>query len=87
MNYTQKEKAQQLHQLHHTNKLLILPNVWDVLSAKLLEKIGYPAIATASASIAYTNGYLDGENIPFENLLAILSKIANSVGIPVFWRY
>lgn len=83
MNYTQKEKAQQLHQLHYTNKLLILPNVWDVLSAKLLEKNGYPAIATASASIAYTNGYLDGENIPFENLLAILSKIANSVSIPV----
>lgn len=81
--FNQKEKALQFHQLHHTDKLLILPNIWDVLGAKLLENTGYPAIATASASIAYTNGYLDGEKIPFDDLCSILSRISNQVNIPV----
>lgn len=81
--FSQKEKALQLHQLHHADDMLILPNVWDVLGAKLLEDIGYPAIATASASIAYTNGHLDGEKIPFNDLRSVLSQISNSVNIPV----
>lgn len=81
--YTQKDKALQLHQLHQGKDPLILPNIWDVLGAKLLEDTGYAAIATASASIAFTNGYLDGEKIPFDNLLSILTKIANSVNLPV----
>ena len=80
---TQQQKATQFFQLHHSGKLLILPNVWDTLSALLLEDIGYPAVATASASIAFANGYNDGENIPFEELLLILRKITTSVNIPV----
>ncbi|MES2418372.1 MAG: isocitrate lyase/phosphoenolpyruvate mutase family protein [Bacteroidota bacterium] len=79
----QKEKALQLHQLHQTNQLLVLPNIWDVLGAKLLESIGYQAIATASAAIAFTNGYHDGEKIPFADLLFILKRIAGRVNVPV----
>lgn len=82
-NYSQKEKALQLHQLHHRVEPLILPNIWDVLGAKLLENLNYPAIATASASIAYTNGYLDGQNLPFSDLLSILTRIAKNVNVPV----
>lgn len=81
--FNQKEKAIQLHKLHHTDRLLILPNVWDVLGARLLEDIGYTAIATASASIAFSNGYPDGEKIPFKNLLQILNQITDSVNLPV----
>ena len=80
---TQAEKAKQLHQLHHSGKLLILPNIWDVLGAKLLEDLGYEAIATASAAVAYSNGYNDGENIPFSEVLHILQRIAGSVNVPV----
>ncbi len=85
MNYkfNQKEKALQLYQLHHADNILILPNIWDVLGAKLLENIGYSAIATASASIAYTNGHPDGEKIPFDDLCSILSQISNNVNVPV----
>ncbi len=79
----QKNKALQLHKLHQGNQLIVLPNIWDVLGAKLLEDIGYPAIATASASIAYTNGHLDGEKIPFSDLLNILTNITRSVNVPV----
>lgn len=70
-------------ELHYNGKLLVLPNVWDPLSALLLESLGYKAVATASASIAYSNGYPDGEKIPFKEVILILKKIVKSVRIPV----
>ena len=82
-NTAQPDNGKLFNQLHHNGKLLVLPNVWDPLSAMLLENLGYPAVATASASIALSNGYADGEKIPFEEVLAILRKIVNSVKIPV----
>lgn len=78
---TQKEK--QFGQLHHNGELLVLPNVWDPLGAMLLQNLGYKAVATASASIALSNGYQDGEKIPFDHLLLILKRITKSVHIPV----
>ncbi|MEO6721227.1 MAG: isocitrate lyase/phosphoenolpyruvate mutase family protein [Ferruginibacter sp.] len=80
---TREQKAKQFHQLHHSGKLLVLPNIWDCIGALLLEDLNYPAIATASASVAFSNGYDDGENIPFDVLLALLGRIANSVNVPV----
>ncbi|MFD2520012.1 isocitrate lyase/PEP mutase family protein [Emticicia soli] len=80
---TQKEKALKLYALHHTGKLLILPNIWDALGAILLESLEFSAIATASASIAFSNGYNDGEQLPFADVLARLKQIANSVAVPV----
>ena len=80
---SQSEKEKQFHELHHNNKLLVLPNIWNPLSVKLLEETGYKAVATASASIAFANGYQDGEKIPFEELIFILKRIVKSVNIPV----
>ena len=82
-NPIQTEKENRLHELHHNGTILVLPNIWDPLGAILLESLGYKAIATASASIAYSNGYQDGENIPFNDVLIILKKIVKSVKIPV----
>lgn len=79
----QNQKALAFRALHHAANLLVLPNVWDVLGAALLEDIGYPAIATASASIAYTNGFQDGEQIPFNQLLSIITQIVKGVSLPV----
>jgi len=79
----QSEKEKQFYQLHHNDRLLVLPNIWNPLGAMLLEDIGFKAVATASASIALSNGYQDGENIPFDELIAILKKIVSSVNIPV----
>lgn len=79
----QQIKAKQFHQLHHAEEMLVFPNVWDCLGAKLLESLDYPAIATASASIAYTNGYLDGEIFSFDQLLELLKQITSSVNLPV----
>src|SRR6476646_5761116 len=79
----QQEKAKRFYDLDHCGKLLILPNIWDSLGAMLLEDMDYPAVATASAAVAFANGYDAGENIPFNELLAILKRIAEKVNIPV----
>jgi len=79
----QQEKAKQFYNLHHSGRLLILPNIWDCLGANLLESLNYPAIATASASVAFTNGYDDGQQISFNSVLELLKKIVSSVNIPV----
>ena len=76
-------KEKRLYDLHHNDKLLVLPNIWDPLGATLLQELGYPAVATASASIAFANGYDDGQQIPFDNLLSILARIVSSVSVPV----
>ena len=79
----QREKENHFHKLHHNGGLLILPNIWDVLGASLLQDIGYPAVATSSSAIALSNGYQDGEKLPFEDLLKILTRISQGVNIPV----
>jgi 2-methylisocitrate lyase-like PEP mutase family enzyme len=79
----QQEKAKQFYNLHHSGRLLILPNIWDCLGANLLESLKYPAVATASASVAFTNGYDDGQRISYDSVLGILKKIVSSVNIPV----
>lgn len=80
---TQREKAIQLKTLHYSGKLLVLPNVWDVLGAVLLESLEFPAIATASAAMAWSTGYNDGEQVPFNQALQRLTEIAGSVDVPV----
>ncbi|MEO6837775.1 MAG: isocitrate lyase/phosphoenolpyruvate mutase family protein [Ginsengibacter sp.] len=77
------EKGKILNELHHNGKLLILPNVWEVSGAVMLENVGYPAVATSSSAVAWSNGYNDGEKIPFKDLLKILKRIVSSVNIPV----
>jgi len=77
------DKANLFKSLHHNNKILVLPNIWNPLGSVLLESLGFAAVATASASIALSNGYADGENISFKELLAILKRITCSVKIPV----
>ena len=80
---SQAEKADLLKKLHYSGKTLVLPNIWDAAGAVLLENLGYPAVATASAAIARAHGYEDGERIPFDFLLAIVAQIVKSVGVPV----
>lgn len=80
---TQKEKAEAFKRLHHSDKMLVLPNVWEPLGAMIVEDSGYPAVATSSSAMAVTNGFHDGQKIPFNVLLAELERIAKSVSVPV----
>ena len=80
---TQTSLAIQFRQQHFGSRLLILPNIWDALGARLMENLGYPSVATASVATALTNGFLDGEHIPFGRLLEIVRTIASSVRLPL----
>ncbi len=79
----QQDKARVFRSLHHGDKLLVLPNCWDVISAKVLQHSGAPAIATASASISWARGVPDGEGLSLEQMLDTVSLICNSVDVPV----
>src|SRR5258708_2548726 len=76
-------KALQFRQLHRGPGILILPNAWDVASARIFEEAGFPAIATTSAGIAFSLGYPDGQRIPREEMLARIGRIARAVHVPV----
>ena len=73
----------QFRQRHRGPGPLILANVWDVASARIIEEAGFPAIATTSAGIAYSLGYPDGQRIPPEEMLARIGRIARAVQVPV----
>jgi 2-methylisocitrate lyase-like PEP mutase family enzyme len=79
----QVRKAEDLRALHHDPKLLVLPNIWDPLGARLLQGLGYPAVATASAAVAYSLGYADGQRIRFDAMLEAIRRIVSSVEVPV----
>lgn len=79
----QKENASKFSSLHKTNKLFVLPNAWDIGSAVIFEKAGFPAVATSSAGIAHSMGYSDGEQIDFEELLYLVERMAKRVSIPL----
>jgi 2-methylisocitrate lyase-like PEP mutase family enzyme len=63
--------------------MLLLPNAWDVASARILEECGHPAIATTSAGIAYSLGHPDGQRISRGEMLEVVGRIARAVRIPV----
>lgn len=80
----QHERAEHLRALHHAPALLELVNVWDVTSARAVAGTpGCAALATASAAIADSHGYEDGEQIPWELHEAVLRRICSAVELPV----
>jgi 2-methylisocitrate lyase-like PEP mutase family enzyme len=80
---TQAAKAEAFRALHRGPKTLVLPNAWDVASARIFEDAGVAAIATSSAGIAFSLGYPDGQKISRDEMLAVVARIAAKVKIPV----
>jgi 2-methylisocitrate lyase-like PEP mutase family enzyme len=84
MNRTlQIAKANAFRKLHDGPRMLVLPNAWDVASARLYEAAGFSAIATTSAGVAWALGYPDGETITRQTMLEAVRRIANRVSVPV----
>ena len=82
-NKTLAGKAAAFLKLHQGPPILVLANVWDVVSACLVEQAGFPALATSSAAIANSLGYPDGQRISREEMLSVVARIAAKVNIPV----
>jgi 2-methylisocitrate lyase-like PEP mutase family enzyme len=77
-------RARTLLDLHTAPEILVLANVWDVVSARVVAATaGVRALATASHSIAATFGYEDGENIPLDLHLDMVARIVGAVDLPV----
>jgi len=79
----QGRKAEELRKLHSGGRVLVLPNAWDVASARVLEELGYPAIATTSAGVAFALGYPDGQRVTRDQMLEVVARIARAVRVPV----
>lgn len=82
-NNNQLLKAQRFSHLHKQNAVFVLPNAWDVISAKVFEESGFEAIGTTSAGIATSLGYKDGEKIPVTKMIEVIKNIADSVKVPL----
>ncbi len=77
-------KASELLRLHQAPEILQVINVWDAISAKAVSEIpGATALATASHSIAASHGYPDGEEIPLDEMIDAVRRIAAATSLPV----
>ncbi len=78
------DKAAELRRLHTDPDLLVVVNVWDAVTAKIVaDQPGCRALATASHSIAASLGYPDGERIPVDLMIDMVGRIAAAVELPV----
>ena len=79
----QKKKADEFLKLHLVPQILLLPNAWDVMTAKIYEQLGFKAIGTTSAGIAATLGYPDGQVMSLEENLSVVKRIVENTNLPV----
>ncbi len=79
---SQAEKAAIFRALHQRNRAFIIPNPWDIGSAKMLASLGYEALATTSWGFAYSIGKADGA-VDRDAMLAHAAQLAAATDLPV----
>jgi 2-methylisocitrate lyase-like PEP mutase family enzyme len=79
----QRVKAGLFRAMHGGPHLLMLPNAWDAISARIVAAAGFAAIATTSGGVAWALGYADGEAAPWGEVVAATARIARTVAVPV----
>ena len=80
---TQRARAEQFRSLHHAAPMLVLPNVWDAASARIIEQAGFPAVATTSSGIAAALGYPDGQHMSRDLMIDAIARIVRVVNCPL----
>ncbi|MFZ3234865.1 MAG: isocitrate lyase/phosphoenolpyruvate mutase family protein [Stellaceae bacterium] len=75
--------AERFRAMHRGPSLLLLPNAWDPLSARIFAAAGFPAIATTSGGVSWAIGYADGEAAPWAEVVAATRRIVRSVPVPL----
>jgi 2-methylisocitrate lyase-like PEP mutase family enzyme len=78
-----QSRCELLRSLHRPGAPLLLPNAWDVATARAVVAAGFPVVATTSGGVAATLGYEDHEGAPGDEMLAAATRIARSVEVPV----
>ncbi len=79
----QRNAAARFRALHRTPPILLLPNAWDPMSARIFEAAGFAAVATTSGGLAWALGYPDGEKAPWREVVAATRRIVEAVNVPV----
>lgn len=86
MASTDDTPAHAFRALHHgrgDGGPLVLPNVWDAVSAAAFAEAGFAALATSSSAVAATLGYADGGHTPPDEMFAAVGRVARAVPVPV----
>src|SRR3954449_2657638 len=78
-----QEHCDLLRSLQRPGDPLLLPNAWDVATARAVVAAGFPVVATTSGGVAATLGYADHEGAPGDEMLAVAARIARAVDVPV----
>jgi 2-methylisocitrate lyase-like PEP mutase family enzyme len=80
---TVAERRRAFRALHDGAATFIIPNAWDVVTARLFEDAGFPSVATSSAAVANALGYPDGNALDVELHLAAIERIVRALDVPV----
>ena len=73
-----------LRSLHRPGDPLLLPNAWDVATARAVVAAGFPVVATTSGGVAATLGYEDHEGAPGDEMLAAAARIAGCAAFALY---
>ena len=76
-------QAAALRSLHRPGDPVLLANVWDVASAKMMEELGYNAVATSSSAVAHAFGEQDSDVMPLDVAFGVVERVARAVSVPV----
>src|SRR5215472_370173 len=79
----QTQQAERFREKHRGPRLLLLPNAWDAMSARVFVAAGFEAIATTSGGVAWALGYADGEHAPWAEVVAVTARIVRVAQVPV----
>lgn len=79
---TQAEKAELFQSLHQATPGFIIPNPWDPGSARMLESLGFQALATTSAGFAFSRGLPDG-HVPRDMMMRHLADLVSATDLPI----
>lgn len=82
MSTTASEKARRFRELHDAPGTFVIPNPWDAGSARMLEQLGFKALATSSFAAAGTLGRCDGD-VSRAEALAMARAIVEATDVPV----
>ena len=82
MSASVADRRARFRELHAREQLFVMPNPWDVGSARLLESVGFEALATTSAGFAWSIGKLD-QAVTRAELIAHVASIVGATSVPL----
>src|SRR5260370_12671064 len=80
---TQRAKAEAFRAMHDRSRILVLPNAWGPMSARVIEEAGGGVRARCRVGGGFSVGYPDGEGMPRDEMIAAIARIARVVTVPV----